>query len=329
MKNISIVMFCLISFTEMAFGGVYNGPHYVPGIIQAEDFDSGALEEVYYAQTPGNQGNSTYRTGTDADIFNDGVRIYVSSSDSVYKTRPEWFNYTFEVIQAGWYEVIYRVKPEATSRMITTIDDRPVGCTGWLFAIGGFNDITVVKRVRLTVGIHVIKTMFHLNGTKIGLDYIKFNRIDDLSSPWPKYELVETSESMVVASAVVTRPPYNADNTGQADATTAIQTALDDAAAWGGGVVYVPPGIYRITDNLIVGGQVTLSGFWVSPLEGGSGSGTILMVDQPPVADDLTACNADGFIMLAADKSEDSDACVRDISIWYPHQQAGNIQPYP
>ncbi len=44
----------------------------------------------------------------------------------------------------------------------------------------------------------------------------------------------------------VTMPPYNADATGVADATAAIQQALDDAGQQGGGIVYLPPGTYRL-----------------------------------------------------------------------------------
>lgn len=36
--------------------------------------------------------------------------------------------------------------------------------------------------------------------------------------------------------------PYNADNTGLTDTTAAIQHAIDDAQAAGGGVVYLPSG---------------------------------------------------------------------------------------
>ncbi len=45
----------------------------------------------------------------------------------------------------------------------------------------------------------------------------------------------------------VTKAPFNADNTGKKDATAAIQKALDAAGAKGGGVVFLPEGIYRIT----------------------------------------------------------------------------------
>ncbi|MCT2196848.1 discoidin domain-containing protein [Paenibacillus sp. p3-SID1389] len=45
----------------------------------------------------------------------------------------------------------------------------------------------------------------------------------------------------------VTKSPYRADPTGRTDSTRAIQQAIDDAAARGGGVVYLPKGTYRVT----------------------------------------------------------------------------------
>ena len=44
----------------------------------------------------------------------------------------------------------------------------------------------------------------------------------------------------------VTQSPYNADNTGVNNVTSIIQQALDDVGSAGGGVVYLPPGTYRI-----------------------------------------------------------------------------------
>jgi hypothetical protein len=44
----------------------------------------------------------------------------------------------------------------------------------------------------------------------------------------------------------VTAAPYNADNAGLDDATAAIQAAIDDAGAAGGGIVYLPAGTYRL-----------------------------------------------------------------------------------
>jgi hypothetical protein len=45
----------------------------------------------------------------------------------------------------------------------------------------------------------------------------------------------------------VTQPPYNADNTGVANATVAIQTAINAAQSAGGGVVFLPAGSYAIS----------------------------------------------------------------------------------
>jgi hypothetical protein len=44
----------------------------------------------------------------------------------------------------------------------------------------------------------------------------------------------------------VTQPPFNADNSGNADVTAILQKALDDLGKTGGGVVYLPAGTYRI-----------------------------------------------------------------------------------
>ncbi|MUG43511.1 discoidin domain-containing protein [Paenibacillus woosongensis] len=44
----------------------------------------------------------------------------------------------------------------------------------------------------------------------------------------------------------VTKAPYHADRTGSRDATAAIQQAIHDAAAKGGGVVYLPEGTYQV-----------------------------------------------------------------------------------
>ena len=54
----------------------------------------------------------------------------------------------------------------------------------------------------------------------------------------------------------VTRSPYNADSTGTSMATTAIQKAIDDANSAGGGIVYVPAGVFKC-GNLTLKSNVT------------------------------------------------------------------------
>lgn len=58
----------------------------------------------------------------------------------------------------------------------------------------------------------------------------------------------------------VTHPDYGAEGDGTADDTQAIQSAINDAQAAGNGVVYLPPGLYYITDRLNITASVTIQG---------------------------------------------------------------------
>jgi len=85
----------------------------------------------------------------------------------------------------------------------------------------------------------------------------------------------------------VTQPPYSApftlfDALPTADATSAIQRALDDAGAAGGGLVYLPAGWYRAETRLNVPAGVELRGSSPLPTRDNMGSsrGTVLMAYQ-------------------------------------------------
>ena len=47
----------------------------------------------------------------------------------------------------------------------------------------------------------------------------------------------------------IVNPPYNADSTGSTFSTKALQNAINDASSAGGGIVYVPDGIYYVNDD--------------------------------------------------------------------------------
>jgi hypothetical protein len=67
--------------------------------------------------------------------------------------------------------------------------------------------------------------------------------------------------------------PYNAKNDNSTDNTTAIQNALNQASTDGGGIVFLPPGKYRINGQLTIPSNVELKGasdIGVAP--GGQGS---------------------------------------------------------
>lgn len=78
----------------------------------------------------------------------------------------------------------------------------------------------------------------------------------------------------------VTQYPYEADNTGQADATTAIQSAIDNVAAYGGGVVYLPEGTYRVKPQLGTTESLKISSSGVV-LRGAGPDKTFIFNDEP------------------------------------------------
>ncbi|WP_240420083.1 family 16 glycoside hydrolase [Paenibacillus periandrae] len=96
----------------------------------------------------------------------------------------------------------------------------------------------------------------------------------------------------------VTSSPYNADSTGTSMATTAIQKAIDDANGAGGGIVFVPAGVYK-SGNLTLKSNVTfyLAGGAVIV---GTGKGEDYVIDFRK-----DSRNADGtyFIRTAVDSS--------------------------
>ena len=109
-----------------------------------------------------------------------------------------------------------------------------------------------------------------------------------------------------------------ADKTGERDSTSAIQNAIQKVT--NGGVVFLPAGRYKVNGTLRIPAGVTLRGEWLNPEQGGLGKGTILMAYAGRGNENPT----DGaFISIS------SGACLRDISVWYPEQEAADPTPYP
>lgn len=113
------------------------------------------------------------------------------------------------------------------------------------------------------------------------------------------------SDELFVASVTVARP---ADP--NADATAAIQSAIDQAAAAGGAVVYLPPGIWRLDGHLLLKEGVTLLG--------GGQTETILAVYGG-----RGDANAPPTIAMQRGTG------LRYLSIWHPEQRVDAPVPYP
>ena len=106
---------------------------------------------------------------------------------------------------------------------------------------------------------------------------------------------------------IVTAAPYNAVADGITDATAAFQSALSNAAAGGGGIVFAPAGNYRLNGNLTVPSGVELRGIYELP-HGTKGLGSVLHVY--PGRNKATA----------RPSSSSANAGIRGLSFHYPEQ---------
>lgn len=121
------------------------------------------------------------------------------------------------------------------------------------------------------------------------------------------------SDDVVIASLIVKAP---AD--GAADATAAIQGAIDEAAEAGGGVIFLPAGRYLLGGRILLKEGVTLRGDWTPPRGGAGTGGTVIM----PVAG---RGQAEGPAAITMERGSG----LRELVIWYPGQSPRNIVPYP
>ena len=130
----------------------------------------------------------------------------------------------------------------------------------------------------------------------------------------------------------VTKAPYSAPyapvnqtgNLGQ-DCTSAIQNALNDAGAAGGGIVYLPAGHYRILGHLTVPAGVELRGAGSIPNAPGPAGGTTLFI----YADQGTS---NPLHETAAVTLEGDGAGLRYLTFFYPENpfvEADSLVMYP
>ena len=134
------------------------------------------------------------------------------------------------------------------------------------------------------------------------------------------FQAVFSDGNLIVAAAVAADPPYNADLSGKADSSGAIQRAMGDVAAHGGGTVYLPPGRYRLEKSLSIPATVTLCGEWRKPKPGQPLFGTILLAYAGKG-------ESNGPALISP--PECGHAYVYNLTIYYPEQSPESPIPYP
>lgn len=127
------------------------------------------------------------------------------------------------------------------------------------------------------------------------------------------------TNKIIVATA--TPQQYGAVNDGMTDDTVAFQNALNavnNPGAPGGGVLYVPSGVYVFSNSLTIPAGVTIQGDWSDWSQATNGvTGTVFEVYAG-----AGQSNGTPFITI-------NGGALKGVSIWYPNQNAANIAPYP
>ena len=220
----------------------------------------------------------------------------------------------------------------------------------------GWNGITLKEGVnQIDIPLYSTRSAYtgtaYANTTGAGtMNWAELNRLIVASYDANKYYGTDTSVSMTISNACITCPAdkrdssgfenvriaaptlasedkivysvnavtdMGADNTGNNDSTAAIQNAIN-AVKGSGGIVFLPAGFYRVDGTLNIPAGVTLRGEWKNPDEGGLGKGTILKAYYGAGDADAKA-----FMTIA------SGSCIRDLSVWYPNQNAASPVAYP
>lgn len=140
---------------EGDIGERFNGPHVLPGVVQAEDYDVGA----YLDLSLGNDGDSTYRDGDDVDLKVGGVGSVVG-----FIQDTEWLEYTVTASSTGAYDIGLRVRAASdVGRLHVLVDGTDVSGQVQVPATGGWEDdawaVVTIPGVPLTAGWHVVRVV--------------------------------------------------------------------------------------------------------------------------------------------------------------------------
>jgi hypothetical protein len=139
-------------------GSAAPTPRAIPGVVEAEDFDTGGEGPAYHDNTPGNQGNAGFRTAENVDIFSSND----AGSGSWYVVKNfeagEWLTYTINVPEGGNYDIELRASTSVDfpSAYHVVVDGANVTGSVALPDTGGWDNYRWLgkRTVSLTAGVH-------------------------------------------------------------------------------------------------------------------------------------------------------------------------------
>lgn len=151
-------------------GTPFKGPHILPCVLEAEDFDEGGEGISWHDATSTNQG-SDYRPNCNVDI----ERHYSIG----FTENGEWLNYTLEVPQSGCYTVrVYCCGPNGNGSFHLELDGTPATRALAVPVTSDWGDFSqyVEAELQLSAGKHLLK-WYTYGG--MNLDKFEFIRTGD------------------------------------------------------------------------------------------------------------------------------------------------------
>jgi type II secretory pathway pseudopilin PulG len=218
----------------------YSGtPAPIPGLLQAEDYDTGGQGVGYSIGTTNN--GSGYRVdygniGTTSDPAGGGYQVGWTSSGY-------WYRYTVNVAVAGTYSIAYRYSaPSAVtdSFHLTNTAGTTLGSNINLTATASWTTYnTVTSTITLPAGQQVLTLKEDRGGWN--LNYLTFSSLSSVTAPSPAgyYTIISQNSNSCVESA----------NAGTTNGTALDQSTCTGATSQGWQFVSVGSGIYQVVNR--------------------------------------------------------------------------------
>jgi hypothetical protein len=157
---------CNFNFMEFDWiGHISENVAFIPGIIEAEDYDTGGEGIAYHDSSKGNKGEQ-YR--------NDDVDIWYSKVEGHYtgaNATGEWLAYSVEIDTSGQYNLDLRIATPRNGRLLRVeMDGVDISGTISIPNTGAWNRWqTITTPIQLKAGWHILKVVFVKGGLNLNM----------------------------------------------------------------------------------------------------------------------------------------------------------------
>jgi hypothetical protein len=296
--------------------GPYGGtPAAVPGVVQAENYDTGGQGVAYNATSTNGTGNSYRSDGIDLETTSDSGGGY----DLGWTSSGQWFRYTVNAASAGTYTVSFRVAaPSAVTDALHLSNASGANLSGNVSipATGGWqNWSTVTATVQLAAGQQTLAVDQDDGGWN--LNYMSLAGSGGTSSP-----LTASPSSLSFGNVTV-------GSASAASSVTVSNPGTIAAAAISVGVSGAFSQSNTCGSSIAAGGSCTVSVSF-TPTAAGASSGTLSVASSAPGSPLTVGLSGTGVAAASANLALDRPVTASGYTQTYVPSNAvdGNTSTY-